>query len=1522
MAESLPERQSGRTFRIFVSSTFSDLTAERNALQQHVFPRLRELCARHGCRFQAIDLRWGVRDEAALDQQTMKICIEEIHRCQRTSPRPNFIVLLGDRYGWPPLPAEVPADELEALAPAEQESELREWYRRDDNSVPAVYRLLPRTGEFVQGWRWNPVEHRLRQFLEKARGARLPSATEQEVGEGVERVPDAAEHVFAFVRDIENRDELARGNAAATFLDLAPGGTADPEAHARRDALAARLERTLGPNVRRYRARWLGREGRLTADHIGGLPATLDECLADGGAVRGLCGDVWRALARVISGEIAAVRQSDALQREIQEQRAFGEDRARLFTGRTAILRQIETYFAGRDGHPLVITGAPGCGKSAILARAAAECRNRSPDAAVVVRFIGATPESSEGRSLLGSLCREIAACYGSARAELPDDYRVLVAAFREHMAMATAARPLYLFLDALDQLSAGDQARNLLWLPGQLPPHVHLVVSTLPDDAAAVLERKAPPANFITVPAMSVAEGEELLSAWLADAGRRLQPEQRDDVIGRFRACPLPLYLKLAFEEAKRWTSYDGVVPLGAGVEAMIRELFARLSLESHHGPTLVAAGLGLLAASKNGLSEDEMLDLLSRSPAVMEDVASRAHHQPPAQLLPVVLWSRLYFDLRPYLTERRADGARLMTFYHRQLAAVAEELYLQEGERGHRHRALARYFETRPLQDVRKLSELPYQQVHGGMWEDLPGTLCNLEFLHAKSEAGMVFDAVHDYELALAASAGDPAVQPELRALVSELATAFSQEFHAFQRRPRTTAQQIYNNLFVQNGMHGSAGAVLALFTALRRYPSGAWLRRENVAPATSTSRALLRTVAAQNGAVTALAVSPGGVLVACGGTDGMLHVLRQRDGVLLASMAAHQDGVTSIAWLDESRLCSAGRDQHIRVWEWRLEREVRSWTAHLDVIRGLAALPAGTLASCSDDRTIRIWDPATGRERAVLRGSLDRVMCVAAGDGAALFSGGEDRCVRVWDGGAGQEVRVLRGPADTVRCVAAAPGGGALVSGGDDRVLRLWNVETGRERAAGAHAQRINCAGFLRGEDARPAFIATGSDDETVRIWSAGSGEELHVFRGHSGPVNALGSDPRGNWVVTGGEDGTVRTWAASGAGAADQQSSEHAARVNAIAAGADGTTFLSASDDGTARIWRASDAEPITTMRGHSAAVTAILAVDAAHLVTAGADHTLRVWKAGNGDPLRTLGSIAPVHENAPLLLRTAERERKGHTAAVTALARVGNRVASASRDRSVRLWDIDTGEEVRTFTGAPGVIETLIYAADTGLLLATGSSPEVAVWNAGHADAPRLLHGHASRVACAAYHRGVAVTGSLDKSVRLWEPVSGRPLATLNGHGDWVTAVALDTAAGVVVSGSRDGAVMLWDLAAATRLAVLDGHTACIRALALDAARRRLLSCGDDQWLIVWNLDDGSEVAAVHLDSGITALLAISPERISVGTARGAIALFQLEQGGHDGILQQTFRKRRQTMRPVRQEHQALAPVRIDHDDRD
>jgi hypothetical protein len=71
-----------RTFRIFVSSTFEDLKAERDALQRHVFPRLRRLCEANNARFQVIDLSWGVPVEAKAEGKVLPLCLQKIEHCR------------------------------------------------------------------------------------------------------------------------------------------------------------------------------------------------------------------------------------------------------------------------------------------------------------------------------------------------------------------------------------------------------------------------------------------------------------------------------------------------------------------------------------------------------------------------------------------------------------------------------------------------------------------------------------------------------------------------------------------------------------------------------------------------------------------------------------------------------------------------------------------------------------------------------------------------------------------------------------------------------------------------------------------------------------------------------------------------------------------------------------------------------------------------------------------------------------------------------------------------------------------------------------------------------------------------------------------------------------------------------------------------------------------------------------------------------------------------------------------------
>lgn len=756
--------QTSHTFRIFVSSTFSDLKEERNALQQRVFPRLRELCLRHGARFQAIDLRWGVSEEAGRDQRTMQICLDEIGRCQRATPRPNFIMLLGDRYGWRPLPAEIPTDEFEEITrritdsaekalliweeaqPAEQKG----WYRRDDNAVPPVYHLQPRTKDFFddyQAWE-KQVERPLREILFRiTAGMQLTheqrlkysaSATELEIVRGALQVPDARQHVFGFFRQVENRQDLLR-DLPRDYLDLDEDEKPDHNAQQRLQELKERLEQALPGNIQTYQSSWTGKG--LSTDHIGAL-----------------CVDAWWRLARAILKEIKGFEQVKPLDKEIADHAAFGRERARFFTGRARALEAIRAYVRDSDAHPVALWGASGSGKSALMARAAEQIRGELPGAELVVRFIGATPETSNARALLESLCHDISRRYGADQGSIPSDYKELVDEFPKRLALARADRPLVLLLDALDQLSDTDNAHSLLWLPADLPAHVRLIVSSLaqdarnlPTDCFSALEGKLPTSSLFELEPFSREEGGRLLDLWLRESRRTLQREQRAAVLNQFARNGLPLFLKLAFEEARLWRSYDGVRELGTDIPDIVGNLFKRLSNETNHGGMLVSHSLGYLAAARNGLSEDEILDVLSRDTDVMQDFQRRSPKSPQADRLPVVVWSRLYFDLEPYLAERSADGTALLAFYHRELNEVAKAQYLA-GEAGReRPLGLADFFyatvtnESHPT--AHALVEAPYQLARAGEKERLVHLLTDITYLDNRCSSTDAYNLVQDY-------------------------------------------------------------------------------------------------------------------------------------------------------------------------------------------------------------------------------------------------------------------------------------------------------------------------------------------------------------------------------------------------------------------------------------------------------------------------------------------------------------------------------------------------------------------------------------------------------------------------------------------------------------------------------------------------------------------------------------------------------------------------------------------------------
>ena len=268
----------------------------------------------------------------------------------------------------------------------------------------------------------------------------------------------------------------------------------------------------------------------------------------------------------------------------------------------------------GSDRRPALITGESGCGKSAFLASWSRHYASEHPDDLLLSYFVGASPSSTDHRRLLRTICAELKRELCPRGRDPGRRREALRDAGRAPPRGGSRKRPrIVLVIDALDQLSPLEGAHGLGWLLDYIPEQTRLVVSTLEGDCLDALRRRG--AEEIALPPLSAEEQRQIVETVLGEWRRKLDTPQLAALLDH-PGVSNPLYLRVALEELRLFGRFEQLLPqiedLAADVAGLFDQVLERL--EEDHGRELVAEAFSLLGASRYGLSEAELLDLLRR--------------------------------------------------------------------------------------------------------------------------------------------------------------------------------------------------------------------------------------------------------------------------------------------------------------------------------------------------------------------------------------------------------------------------------------------------------------------------------------------------------------------------------------------------------------------------------------------------------------------------------------------------------------------------------------------------------------------------------------------------------------------------------------------------------------------------------------------------------------------------------------------------------------------------------------------
>jgi WD40 repeat protein len=405
----------------------------------------------------------------------------------------------------------------------------------------------------------------------------------------------------------------------------------------------------------------------------------------------------------------------------------------------------------------------------------------------------------------------------------------------------------------------------------------------------------------------------------------------------------------------------------------------------------------------------------------------------------------------------------------------------------------------------------------------------------------------------------------------------------------------------------------------------------------------------------AVTGLSFSPDGKYLASCGTDHLARVWPlAAPGNDPITLSGHSGPLSSVAFRKDSlHLVTGGSDQIVKLWklEGSLAKEAQNFRGHKDWVTSVAFSKDGYyVASTSVDRTIKLWE-ITSREIPLLSEHTGAVEAVAVSpDGKLIASGATDKTIKIWDRDKGVELTTLHGHKGEILSLAFTADSKTLVSSSVDRSIKMWDVAGGKE-LPGQKLHRTNFNGLINPvpylvvpSEAKKllAWVPGNERYTTITAYDLESGAELFSFNDAGRNALAVAFSRKGDFVAIGAKDGSVRIYDLEKKGqllpGGDWFIHGKEVVLGDLAFTPDGQTLLVGNEAGEVRICGVAKREVRHTVKGHKGRIGVLLtSPDGKRFVTAGFDNVIKLWDIASGKELRTWDMQALIQDRGAFVM---------------------------------------------------------------------------------------------------------------------------------------------------------------------------------------------------------------------------------------------------------------------------------------------